>query len=101
MPRNNEEQDMLVLLSQRINRAVDAVFRRYGVDRAYYEMRVECRRLDSNMEGVLHAHTLVDDHDTFCAFCAERTYHRERTASGADVAVCAGCCGEMGGGEDG
>ena len=70
-----EEQEFLEYVSSEVSNVIDEICASFDVDRGVYNFHLECTVVDDASECILSRDTLFDDHQRFCTFCGEKTYH--------------------------
>jgi len=89
-----EDLKFFTEISNRVNNAIDKACQKYGVDRSYYNFFLKVHML-GDMFDKLGESILLDDCDSFCAFCGKKTYYKQFDEKGHfSNYICPKCLGE-------
>lgn len=83
-----DEQKFLNRVAVAVDKAIDRIFDKEGLDRAYFNFNLTCSILDSSLTGKLAEYTLIDDNEGFCCFCGVKSLYHSPLI---DANVCPEC----------
>jgi len=90
----NEDLKFFTEISNQVNKAIDKACQKYGVDRSYYNFFLKVDMLGNTFDK-LGESVLLDDCDSFCAFCGKKTYYKQFDEQGHfSNYICPKCLGE-------
>jgi len=71
---NNEEREFLENVRKAVDKAIERVFNKHGVDRAYYEFILKVNILDTNFKKSDEIELINEEGHNYCVFCRKPTY---------------------------
>lgn len=85
-----EEQEFLQGVATKIDKLIDKEFERDGIDRAFFNFKLSCTVLSSDLCDPLVSYQLINDTESLCTFCNAETYYYDRKLGKNICPICLG-----------
>ena len=86
------DDEFLVEVKNEIEKMIDEIADKMGIDTSYYEFKLTCNTLTEDYEKLSSFVLYEMKNQSFCTFCGTETYYYD---SKKQMHLCAGCCGKL------